>query len=133
MYRLLSWIKVYKLHKRKNIDKCHTWISIIKFDPTSTVEYFENIWNNPTNRLHTLRVQLFALPLNKLFKLVEDAKVNPKRGDFEFESMFSIIHSISKQRLYKPVEATWSPPIERKFLKLNFVNKGIEYLNISNP
>ena len=46
--------------------------------------------------------------------------------------MFSIIHSISKQRLYKPVEATGSPPVERKFLKLNFVNKGIEYLNISN-
>ena len=39
----------------------------------NTVEYLENIWNNPTNRLHTLRVQLFALPLNKLFKLMEDA------------------------------------------------------------
>ena len=35
LYMLISWIKVYKLHKRKNIDKCHTWISIIKFDPTS--------------------------------------------------------------------------------------------------
>ena len=35
LYMLISWIKVYKLHKRKNIDKCHTGISIIRFDTTS--------------------------------------------------------------------------------------------------
>ena len=34
-HELLSWIKVYKLHKKKNFDKCHIWISFIKFDPTS--------------------------------------------------------------------------------------------------
>ena len=35
LYGLLSWIKGYKPHKKKNIDKCHIWISFIKFDPTS--------------------------------------------------------------------------------------------------
>ena len=31
---LLSWIKVYKLHKKKNLGKCHIWISFRNFDPT---------------------------------------------------------------------------------------------------
>ena len=35
LHGLISWIKVYKLHKRKNLDKCHIWTSFIKFDPTS--------------------------------------------------------------------------------------------------
>ena len=35
LHGLISWIKVYKLHKKKNFDKCHIWISFIKFDPTS--------------------------------------------------------------------------------------------------
>ena len=33
--QLVGWIKVYKLHKKKYFEKCHTWISFIKFDPTS--------------------------------------------------------------------------------------------------
>ena len=33
-YGLLSWIKGYKLNRKKNIDNCHKWISLIKFDPT---------------------------------------------------------------------------------------------------
>ena len=102
-----------------------------KFHKNTTVECLENIWKG-SNRLHTLRTKLFGLPLNKLFNLVEKAKVFPKRGDFDFESMFAIVHSISKQRLYKPVQASGSDPVEQKFMKINFVNKGIEYLNISN-
>ena len=41
LYWLLSWIKGYKPHKKKNIDKCHIWISFIKFDPTSK---FRKTW-----------------------------------------------------------------------------------------
>ena len=35
LHRLISWIKGCKLHKMKNIDRCHTWIPFLKFDPTS--------------------------------------------------------------------------------------------------
>ena len=35
LHGLISWIKGYKLHRKKDIDKCHTWISFMKFDPTS--------------------------------------------------------------------------------------------------
>ena len=59
---------------------------------------------------------------------MEKAKVDRKRGDVEFELMFSVLQSISKQRLYKP----GSDPVERKFITIKFVNKGIDYLNISN-
>ena len=97
----------------------------------TTVEHLVNIWKD-SDRLHTLRTTLFGLPLNKLFKLVEEAKVHRKRGELEFELMFSVVNSISKQRLYKPVQASGSDPVERKFMRINFVNKGIEYLNISN-
>ena len=31
----LSWIKGNKLHSKKNIDKCHIWISFIILNPTS--------------------------------------------------------------------------------------------------
>ena len=97
----------------------------------TTVEHLENIWKD-FNRLHILRTTLFGLPLNKLFLLVEKAKVDRKRGDVEFELMFSVLQSISKQRLYKPVQASGSDPVERKFITIKFVNKGIDYLNISN-
>jgi len=97
----------------------------------TTVEHLVNIWKD-SDRLHTLRTTLFGLPLNKLFKLVEEAKVHHKRGELEFELMFSVVNSISKQRLFKPVQASGSDPVEQKFMRINFVNKGIEYLNISN-
>ena len=35
LHGLISWIKVYKLDKKRNFDKCHTWISFLKFEPTS--------------------------------------------------------------------------------------------------
>ena len=35
LHGLISWIKGYKLHNMKKIDKCHIWISFTKFDPTS--------------------------------------------------------------------------------------------------
>ena len=96
-----------------------------------TVTFIQNIWQGE-NRLHNLRTTLFGIPLPILHKLVEAAKVDPKRGDFDFESMFSVVHSISQQRLYKPVKAEGQPPVDRKFMKIKFANKGIDYLNISN-
>ena len=41
LYGVLSWIKGYKFHRKKDIDKCHIWISFIKFDPTSK---FRKTW-----------------------------------------------------------------------------------------
>ena len=41
LHGLISWIKVYKLHRKKNFDKCHIWTPFIKFDPTSK---FRKTW-----------------------------------------------------------------------------------------
>ena len=70
LYVVISWIKSYKPHKKKNIHKCHKWILITKFDPTSK---FKKKWfliltlviwppEYETNILILLAISFFCRP-----------------------------------------------------------------------
>ena len=46
--------------------------------------------------------------------------------------LFSIILDIAHHRLFKPVSITENQKEKRSFLKLNFANKGLDAINLSN-
>ena len=46
--------------------------------------------------------------------------------------LFSIILDIAHHRLFKPVSITGNEEEKRSFLKLNFANKGLDAINLSN-
>ena len=81
-----------------------------------------------------IRTKLYQLPVTKLRSLqkeVVDTKTYVQNSP-EYK-LVAIILDVAKFRLYKPVQAV-SPEETptRDFLKLDFRNKGLDAVNISN-
>ena len=82
--------------------------------------------------LHHSRTKLYQLPITKLSSLQKEV-VNTKiyvQNSPEYK-LVAIVLDVAKFRLYKPVQ-TVSPEETRDFLKLDFRNKGLDAVNISN-
>ena len=69
LHGLISWIKVYKLHRKKNFDKCHIWTPFIKFDPTSKFRKTRFLYLTFVIRPHKYKAtsHLGTIFLKKLF------------------------------------------------------------------
>ena len=83
--------------------------------------------------LHHIRTSLFSFPLHNLRDFKEYALNRPYlyANTIEYR-LISIIADISIYRLFRPVQSRPLLKEHRHFMHLNFANKGIDALNISN-
>ena len=82
---------------------------------------------------HKIKTELFALSLAKLCSL---QKVALETHNFDCESAeyrtISMICDIAQYRLFRPVRNNLSVESSRYFLKLKFLNKGIDAINLAS-
>jgi len=95
-----------------------------------TVRDLDKMVNNDNLCLHQVKCSLYALPLSVLHKINDDA------SDQFFSNQISdityhLITEISYCRLFKPVLSISNPP-KRYFMKMEYNNKGIDTINITN-
>ena len=84
--------------------------------------------------LHHIRTALFSIPRSSLHRLQQHCllKTSTNQSSPEYR-LSAIILDISHNVLFKPVRTGHSQQTEnRRFLKLNFTNKGIDTINVGN-
>ena len=109
-------------HRHNNSQIPHN----VSFD--SLLELFKNKLG-----LHHVRTKLYSLPLTKLRYLHEKCLKNTYSNTYSLENRLnSIILDISYFRLFKPVTATQNDSEHRSFLKLKYINKGLDMINLVN-
>lgn len=83
--------------------------------------------------IHHIRTKLYSIPLSKLSLLFQDAK-NTSVTDSRsvLYGLVAIIMDIANHRLFKPVSTTSNSEEKRNFFKVEFANKGLDAVNISN-
>ena len=83
--------------------------------------------------LHHIRTKLFSLPLSKLSALNNTALA---RQVTDFNSteyqLAAVVSDVASHRLFKPVRIHQNESNQRSFLKIEFANKGLDAINISN-
>lgn len=76
---------------------------------------------------------MYSVPLKKLNNLLEKVKEKPL---FDFSTpeyrLGSMIMDIAYHRLFKPTQTENTAHAPRHFFKLQYANKGIDAVNISN-
>ena len=85
--------------------------------------------------LHHIRTKLYSVPLKLLNSLLEKTKEHPNLDSSTPEyRLGSVIMDIAHHRLFKPARFTEENAAKtiRLFLKLQYANKGIDAVNISN-
>ena len=83
--------------------------------------------------MHHIRTKLFSIPLRLLHQLSNDCFNRPNRNPHSMEyKLTAIISDIAHHRLYKPVSTSNTSNSGKSFLKINFSNKGLDAVNISN-
>ena len=83
--------------------------------------------------IHHIRTDLYAIPLSKLRQLRDECLNMALFDQFTSEyRLLSIILDIAFKRLDKPIQNNNHEPVKGSFLKLNFANKGIDAIHISN-
>ena len=82
--------------------------------------------------IHYIRTKLFAIPLSQLKKQLDEALRFMCSDQHSPESkLVSIISDIGHYRLFQPARIM-QQKITRGFLKVNFTNKGIDAINLTN-
>ena len=110
-------------HRRYNSPKLHN----VSFDSLLPV------LQKPLG-LHHIRTALYSIPRTSLHKLqqycLHQPFSNPSSSEYRLSS---IILDISHNVLFKPVRTDLNSPTDsRRFMKVNFANKGIDAIKISN-
>ena len=94
--------------------------------------FLENVWDGP-NRVHNTKTILYSLPLkhlHKLWEVIQDTD-DTSHTDEDKTYLHNIIQSTVHIRLFKPATEQPMSETKRKFLKVEFHNKGIQYINIA--
>ena len=83
--------------------------------------------------IHYIRTILFSLPVNCLKDVrdygLDKGGTNPYTQEYRLSS---IICDVASFRLFKPTRTEPLEQTDRKFLQIQFANKGIDAINISN-
>lgn len=83
--------------------------------------------------IHHIRTKLYSLPLSKLHSLfnlcLETTVTNPHSNQYKLTAIMS---DIASHRLFKPVCIGKDEKEKSSFLKLSFVNKGLDGVNLDN-
>ena len=83
--------------------------------------------------IHHIRTKLYSISLSKLSLLFQEAQ-NTSVTDSRsvLYRLVAIIMDIANHRLFKPVLTTSNSEEKRYFFKVEFANKGLDAVNISN-
>ena len=83
--------------------------------------------------MHHIRSKLFSLSLSKLHALYNSYLVNhvinPNSNEYK---LTAIVMDIAGHRLFTPVGIKKDEIDKRSFLRLSFVNKGLDGINLGN-
>ena len=120
---------LFNKHKRKPRSHGHRKNNKRSLHQT-TAESIDELVKNDRYCLHQVKCALYSLPLSLLHKINEEALQKYFSGNI-LDISYYLISEISYNRLFKPVMLSSSQP-PRYFLKLDFDNKGIDAINISN-
>ena len=82
---------------------------------------------------HHIRTKLYSVSLKVLHNLFDKVKQMPS-SDFSTPEyrLGAVIMDIANHRLFKPTRTEEPTPTPRLFFKLQYANKGIDAVNISN-
>ena len=83
--------------------------------------------------LYYIRIKLFSIPLTELHSRFEECMgcANTDPNSLKYK-VIAITSDIAQHRLYKPVCSNNNTDANRSFVKVHFVNKGLDAINISN-
>ena len=126
-------MRLFGSSQRRKRSHGHRHYNCLNFHADVTFETLLPYVQQPLG-LHHIRTKLYQLPVTKLRSLqkeVVDTKTFVQNSSKY--KLVAIILDVAKLRLYKPVQ-TVSPEETptRDFLKLDFKNKGLDAINISN-
>ena len=108
-------------HRRYNSPKIHN----VSFDSLLPV------LQKPLG-LHHIRTALYSIPRSSLHKLQQHCLQHFFRNPSPEYRLSSIILDISNNVLFKPVRTNTTKEENRRFMKVQFANKGIDAIKIGN-
>ncbi len=106
-------------HKKYNSKSIHDYV---------TINYLKDVWEN--NGLHHIKSILYSLPHAILYKLHGKITIAKSLGHLS-DQLYYIIADSCYCRLFSPVK-TIGNPVHRHFLKLKYINRGIDAIHLAN-